>query len=635
MDQYIYENNIMMLKKKDKELAKKIEEASKKEWQEAGIDEVGIEEAMDGGIVPYIIKDGRQWILCSRYEPKLHAEKSASKMECKVGTVLFIFGFSGGEYIRQLIKRYGNSIFYVIYEPNLMLMKKVFEKIDCSDIIENKEVMLIVGNEKEYGMENKILRVINNENLSMLYFLEMPNYRKLYRKKVEEYEKWIVESGELIRFNNNTRALFYDSHIDNSYYTSCDILFESSILQIRKKFESIDKSKIPGIIVSAGPSLDKNIKELKKAEGKAFILVVDTALKSVYKAGIHPDLTITVDPNKPLVLFEQEQIIDLPMVVFPTSRKEIIRSHRGKRFYSWEQNFIMNKLESEKEMEYPDLATGGSVANCALSLLIYLGFETIIFVGQDLAFTEGKGHTEGAYEDEKANRDYADKSRSLMYVEDNEGGMIKTEEAFNKYRKMIEKKIEECSDIKFINATEGGAKINGTEYIPLKIAVERECMVDVDFKKMIQEIPPYLDRKKVEEMKKYILEEVPRELEELEESYDKKRRKFERDINKVQKSEYTKEDVKWIIDELGNFADEKKSYDIMSMFDLYVERDASAVSGTIYSEEADDVQEEIQMLCEKGLKLVEIYDEGIKQLKKDYSRIFGYLEECENKHWKR
>ena len=630
MSQDIYEKNVMMLRKKDKELAEKIEEASKEEWLE-----VGIEEAMDGGIVPYIIKDERQWILCSRYEPKLHAEISASKKEYKVGTVLFVFGFSGGEYIRQLIKRYGNSIFYVIYEPNLMLMKKIFGKMDCSDILERKEVVIFAGNEKEQVMENKMLQIVNNENYKMLFFEEMLNYRKLYPEKIEEYEKWIVETGEQIPILNNTVELFYDSHIDNSYYTSCDILFESSVVQIKKKLESIDKSKVPGILVSAGPSLDKNIEELKKAEGKAFILVVDTALKSVYKAGIHPDLTITVDPNKPLVLFEQEQIIDIPMVVLPVSRKEVIRSHMGKRFYSQGESFIMNKLEMQKGIEYPVLETGGSVANSALALLLYLGFQTIIFVGQDLAFTDGKGHVKGAYEDEVANKEYVDKNKFLLYVEDNEGGMIKTEAVFDRYRKWFEKKIEEYNNVKFINATEGGAKMNGAEYIPLKMAVERECIAEVDFKKMIQEIPPYLDVQKVEEMKKYILEEVPGELEELEEYYSKKRKSFERDIKKIQNSEYTKENVKWIIDELGNFTDEKKSYDIMGMFDLYVERDASAVSRTIYSEEADDVQEEIQMLCEKGLKLIEIYDEGMKQLKKDYSRIFEYLEECEDKHRRR
>lgn len=45
-----------------------------------------------------------------------------------------------------------------------------------------------------------------------------------------------------------------------------------------------------GIVVAAGPSLNKNIYELKKAKGKAFIVAVDTAIKPLLKAGIVPDM---------------------------------------------------------------------------------------------------------------------------------------------------------------------------------------------------------------------------------------------------------------------------------------------------------------------------------------------------------
>ena len=52
---------------------------------------------------------------------------------------------------------------------------------------------------------------------------------------------------------------------------------------------------IPAIVVSAGPSLNKNIVELRKAKNKAFIVAVDTAVKPLVKAGIIPDLYVVVD----------------------------------------------------------------------------------------------------------------------------------------------------------------------------------------------------------------------------------------------------------------------------------------------------------------------------------------------------
>ena len=53
------------------------------------------------------------------------------------------------------------------------------------------------------------------------------------------------------------------------------------------------------ILVSAGPSLNKNIMELKKAKNKAFIVATDTAVKPLLKAGIEPDLMVMVDGEKP------------------------------------------------------------------------------------------------------------------------------------------------------------------------------------------------------------------------------------------------------------------------------------------------------------------------------------------------
>src|SRR5512145_3078123 len=56
-------------------------------------------------------------------------------------------------------------------------------------------------------------------------------------------------------------------------------------------------SGIPAVIVSAGPSLDKNIHELRGWEQNALILSTDTALKPLLAAGIEPHFVLTGDPS--------------------------------------------------------------------------------------------------------------------------------------------------------------------------------------------------------------------------------------------------------------------------------------------------------------------------------------------------
>ena len=65
--------------------------------------------------------------------------------------------------------------------------------------------------------------------------------------------------------------------------------------------------EMPAIIVSAGPSLNENIEELKKAKNKAFIIAVDTAMKPLLRNGIIPDMYAIIDGTKPLELVAVEE----------------------------------------------------------------------------------------------------------------------------------------------------------------------------------------------------------------------------------------------------------------------------------------------------------------------------------------
>ena len=69
---------------------------------------------------------------------------------------------------------------------------------------------------------------------------------------------------------------------------------------------------VPAFVVSAGPSLNKNIKELRRAKNKSFIIAVDTAVKPLLQEGIVPDMFATLDGIKPLELVETEQAKELP-----------------------------------------------------------------------------------------------------------------------------------------------------------------------------------------------------------------------------------------------------------------------------------------------------------------------------------
>lgn len=91
-------------------------------------------------------------------------------------------------------------------------------------------------------------------------------------------------------------------------------------------------TEVPAIIVSAGPSLDKNIRMLKRAKGHAFLIGVDSALKALLREEIRPDIAISIDPGKNPELFTDDRLNELPFVVAGFSLPMIVRKNRSRVF---------------------------------------------------------------------------------------------------------------------------------------------------------------------------------------------------------------------------------------------------------------------------------------------------------------
>lgn len=141
------------------------------------------------------------------------------------------------------------------------------------------------------------MSTVTYDNCRLLMAGVLPGYEK-YTKEYEDMCKMISYRIETVQFDMITEMQLCHQMVTNKMGNMCDIIKQRSINQLIDKFNELNKNGGTAIIVSAGPSLDKNVEDLKKAEGKAMIIAVDTALKTVLRAGVRPDLTICVDPRK-------------------------------------------------------------------------------------------------------------------------------------------------------------------------------------------------------------------------------------------------------------------------------------------------------------------------------------------------
>ena len=116
---------------------------------------------------------------------------------------------------------------------------------------------------------------------------------------------------------------------------------------------------MPAVLVSAGPSLDKNINQLKEIRENVFIMAVDTALNSILTHDIIPDMAITVDSHKPLVLFEDERVRQIPLAVSTCTNKKVIAQSRAKHFYELREDEYLGILYQRLGKRSRDCLRGG------------------------------------------------------------------------------------------------------------------------------------------------------------------------------------------------------------------------------------------------------------------------------------
>lgn len=445
-------------------------------------------------------QNGRVWYLNSRLDPEYAAEIFVNRYQIRIFGTYFIFGLSDGKHIQKLLDKSDKTNQFIIYEPDISFFYLACCSFDLSDLIASERVFLyipdLIGN-----INTIVSKTVSYLNRTIIEMCILPGYDRLYQEQYVEFEDAIFTGVREAVMIKHTKIGMGRKNPQHLLYHMRNVLLHSDCEQLRRKLCEYDLKNIPAIIVSAGPSLDKNVHELKKAQGKAMIIVVDAALRTVIKAGIRPDLVYSLDYKVPDYFFEGIDLDGLAWICEGLTKPWILEQTNGKIFYVGYFCRYYSSL-AVKTLGYAlsGVPTGGSVSTSAFSVASYLGFKKIILVGQDLAFTSGVSHTKGAIGAFGDNRDYI-KSRSIVQVEGIDGELLDTDMQMWQYKNWFERTIRVAmNEIDVINATEGGANIVGAENRKLCEVLEQECTDNLDIYEIEQTIPQAFNETQRKEM---------------------------------------------------------------------------------------------------------------------------------------
>lgn len=257
-------------------------------------------------------------------------------------------------------------------------------------------------------------------------------------------------------------------------------------------------SGVPAILVSTGPSLGKNIHLLKEVQDRAVIIATAQALRSLLAYGVKPDFICTIDFGKhnSTHLDGLMNTDDVPLVSLCRAQSDLMKDYQGALFVNGtahaDPEHYLNRLWHHKGV----IQSGNSVAHLAFSLARLIGADPLIWVGQDLALSdtthfdqvEQNSRIEKSSDGQSIRRIIDPKSEfheqiiggtGNLFVPGYYGGQVPTMHGLLSFLTLFEQMLD-VTEGRFINATEGGARIRGTEQIPLEEVIETICTEPID-----------------------------------------------------------------------------------------------------------------------------------------------------------
>jgi hypothetical protein len=237
------------------------------------------------------------------------------------------------------------------------------------------------------------------------------------------------------------------------------------------------------VIVSAGPSLDRNIGDLAGARDRCFILSVDTALRPLLAAGITPHAVIIADPSE---LNAQHVIGAMPESTYLVAEQAVHPSalQAATRRFLFGLGLFPDQLFAKFGFGKSRVEAWGSVATTALDLACRMGANPIIFVGQDFAYSWNRDYASNTiYHGNHFDIAESGKVRSP----DVWGNEVYTTENLIAYRDFFVRRMKRAPGIRFINSTEGGILTQGAEIFRLKDALGQCAIRRVDVARMLRD----------------------------------------------------------------------------------------------------------------------------------------------------
>jgi len=272
----------------------------------------------------FVQPDGRAHYLHSRHHPAGEALDFCRGLEGGDATAVVLSGLGLGYHVKAIREVFGGETLAIVCEPDPVTIKTALEQVDFSRELEAGRLEFLTQTDASYVHE-RLARHNTDLALGTIFAappasrVVSPEFHAAARQAVLDYASFLKMSIVTLLHNSAITCRNIAANFPTYLATPpADIL--------RNRFRGH-----PAILVAAGPSLGRNVDQLRGLEDRAIIIAAQTTLRLLLARGIRPHFVTSLDfSDLSRQFFEGlEMPEDLILVAEPKATWHVIDVFRG------------------------------------------------------------------------------------------------------------------------------------------------------------------------------------------------------------------------------------------------------------------------------------------------------------------
>ena len=325
------------------------------------------------------------YYLHNNYGAEVEAREIFSNVSNNNLSMHVIYGFGLGYLFKEFALKSNGCVF--LYEPDIEILAAVLEVVDFTNELSKQNVFIF--NDFENFKKHYVSHYKLNSATSITF---LPSYKKIFEQELSKFASDVNLLMGSVIINNN----YIKSKMSPAVKMLCNnidlLLNEVPLIE----FKDLYKNQT-AVIVSAGPSLDRDIEILKKYRNNAIIFAVGQACRTLIKNGITPDYISMIETNNQMSQIEGLDISNIDIILEPITYDGLHKANFHKVISYPSHTSAPNLIWTNyAHIDASPYFSSGTVSYTLLYSAKIFGFKNIILCGQDLAFLYGKCYASDA-----------------------------------------------------------------------------------------------------------------------------------------------------------------------------------------------------------------------------------------------